>query len=115
MIGTTLRDEDHKTGVKGLVAIESPEILGVVGDEGEVAVDDAGHQIPVGRSTQPQPIHVTALMPQSVRDLYERGVQALVEQEVHRSVVAGVLRIRRRTDVGARPAASRRRGRPRRG
>ncbi|MNY65902.1 hypothetical protein D3C86_2032520 [compost metagenome] len=50
LIGTTLRDEDYETGVKGLVAIEPPKVLGVVGDEGEVSVDDAGHQIPVGRS-----------------------------------------------------------------
>lgn len=101
LIGAALRDENHEASVKGLIAVEAAEVLGVVGDEGEVAVDDAGHQIPIGRSAQPQPDYVAGLMPQTVRDLHERGVQALVEQEVHRSVVVGVLRLILRTDVGA--------------
>lgn len=43
-----LRDDDDQAGVNRFFGIELPEVLSVVGDEGEILIDNEGHEVPVG-------------------------------------------------------------------
>lgn len=71
-----------------LARIEPPEIASIVGDKREVLGEDARHQIPIGLSAQPKPVDVSSLMAARLCDRNKRGVQALVDEELHAATPA---------------------------
>lgn len=112
--------DDNEPGVQLLPSKELPKVAGIVGNEGVIFGNDAGHEIPVGLSTQAEPVYVKAIVAIVLRNGHEGRVETFVDEEFHVDELDVVLmlsfrRDRRFSDLIVAATSESLRGRPRAG
>lgn len=81
--GREAGDENHKPGMKSLLAVKCDEIRSIVSDKNILARVNSRYQLPIFVAAEPEKIHVITVVTVLMCDGYERSVQTLVNEELH--------------------------------